>query len=115
MINNKKEINIDIGRRLQEIRERRGLTQEQFAELLDVGVQHISKIERGVTGMSLSSLKRACEIFEISADYLLFGTGGMQENALVARMRKLPSEQAGLVEDGMLYILEALEQTNTGK
>lgn len=38
----KKEINIEVGHRIQLSRERAGYTQEQFAELLDVGVQHVS-------------------------------------------------------------------------
>lgn len=41
----KKEINIQIGKRLQTARENSGYTQEVFAETLDVGVEHYRKIE----------------------------------------------------------------------
>ena len=41
----KKEINIQIGKRLQTARENNGYTQELFAEALDVGVEHYRKIE----------------------------------------------------------------------
>ena len=51
----KKEINIEVGHRIQLSRERAGYTQEQFAELLDVGVQHVSNIERGAVGISLTA------------------------------------------------------------
>lgn len=54
----KKEINIEVGHRIQMVRENCGYTQEQFAELLDVGVQHVSNIERGATGVSLTTLKK---------------------------------------------------------
>lgn len=54
----KKEINIEVGHRIQLSRERAGYTQEQFAELLDVGVQHVSNIERGAVGISLTALKK---------------------------------------------------------
>lgn len=40
----KKEINIQIGKRLQTARENSGYTQEVFAETLDVGVEHYRKI-----------------------------------------------------------------------
>ena len=69
----KKEINIEVGHRIQLSRERAGYTQEQFAELLDVGVQHVSNIERGAVGISLTALKKTCEILGVSADYLLLG------------------------------------------
>ena len=42
----KKEINIQIGKRLQTARENSGYTQEVFAETLDVGVEHYIKIWR---------------------------------------------------------------------
>ena len=47
----KKEINIQIGKRLQTARENSGYTQEVFAETLDVGVEHYRKIESGVYGL----------------------------------------------------------------
>ena len=39
----KKEINIQIGKRLQTARENSGYTQEVFAETLDVGQCHLDK------------------------------------------------------------------------
>ena len=40
----RKELNIQIGKRLQTARENNGYTQEAFAEALDVGVEHYRKI-----------------------------------------------------------------------
>lgn len=109
----KKEINIEIGRRVQEVREKRGLTQEKFAELLEVGVQHVSKMERGVTGMSLTTLKNICEILNVSADYLLLGIGSTQESDWLSQhLHTLPTEQAVLVERGITQLLQALELAN---
>lgn len=109
----KKEINIEIGSRVQEIREKRGLTQECFAELLDVGVQHVSKMERGVTGMSLTTLKNICQILNISADYLLMGIGSTKEdNWFSQQLHVLPADQTALVENAMTKILQALELAN---
>lgn len=109
----KKEINIEIGRRVQEVREKRGLTQEKFAELLEVGVQHVSKMERGVTGMSLTTLKNICEILNVSADYLLLGIGSAHESDLLSQqLHNLPSDQAALVETGISQLLQALELAN---
>ena len=43
----RKELNIQIGKRLQTARENSGYTQEAFAEALYVGVEHYRKIELG--------------------------------------------------------------------
>ena len=41
----RKDINVQIGMRLQSARENNGYTQEVFAETLDVGVEHYRKVE----------------------------------------------------------------------
>lgn len=51
----KKEINIQIGKRLQTARENSGYTQEVFAETLDVGVEHYRKSK--VVSMAYSQRK----------------------------------------------------------
>ena len=38
----KKPINVEIGTRIQQAREAAGLTQERFAELIGLGVKHVS-------------------------------------------------------------------------
>ncbi len=108
----KKTINIEVGHRIQLSRERAGYTQEQFAELLDVGVQHISRVERGAVGISLTALKKTCEILGVSADYLLLGGSASEEgNVLLRQLRGLP-EQGVLVERGISQMLSALELAN---
>ena len=45
----KKEINIQIGKRLQTAREKQWIYAGSFAETLDVGVEHYRKIEKVVS------------------------------------------------------------------
>ena len=112
----KKTINIEVGHRIQLSRERAGYTQEQFAELLDVGVQHISRVERGAVGISLTALKKTCEILGVSADYLLLGGNASEEgNILLRQLRELPVDQGVLVERGISQLLSALELANDNK
>ena len=109
----KKQINIDIGLRIQEMRELRHYTQEQLAELLDVGVQHVSNIERGVAGISLTALKRTCEVLCVSADYLLLGVGSIQHGSgIINQLQSLPTKQAELAESGIAQLLQALSLAN---
>lgn len=70
----KKEINIQIGEQVRIAREYAKLTQEQFAERIEVSPQYISDLERGVVGISIPTLKRACVTLGVSSDQILFGT-----------------------------------------
>lgn len=67
----KKAINVQIGHRIQKCREAAGLTQEVFAELIDVGVKHLSAIECGANGISIPKLLRVCEVLSVPADAIL--------------------------------------------
>ena len=69
----KKQINIEIGEQIKAAREQAGLTQEQLAERIDVSVQFISDLERGVVGISLTTLKKLCITLGVSSDQILFG------------------------------------------
>ena len=69
----KKEINIQIGKRLQTARENNGYTQELFAEALDVGVEHYRKIEGGLYGLQPEKMLILYEKYKIEPTYLVIG------------------------------------------
>jgi transcriptional regulator with XRE-family HTH domain len=46
------------GERLREIRVQRGVTQERFAETLDISVDFLSLIERGINAPSFDTLEK---------------------------------------------------------
>ena len=45
------------GKKLRSIRKRRGMTQEQFAELLDISIDFLSLMERGHNAPSFESIE----------------------------------------------------------
>ena len=51
MTEEQKLINVQIGKRLQTVRENMGYTQEAFAEVLSVDAGHYQKLERGLYGL----------------------------------------------------------------
>ncbi len=63
----------EVGKRLREMRCKMNLTQEKFAELLDISTQLYKKMESGENNISISTLKKMKKKFNFSADYLLFG------------------------------------------
>ena len=90
----KKQINIQIGDNVRIARERAGLTQEAFGELVSLGTKNVSMIERGVAGITVSTLKRICEKLSISSDLILFGdTGAGEADYMADRLKRLPREQ----------------------
>jgi transcriptional regulator with XRE-family HTH domain len=48
----------NFGLRLRDIRVQRGMTQERFAELLNISVDFLSLVERGISAPSFETLER---------------------------------------------------------
>lgn len=67
-------LKMEIGKRVHDFRTEHHYTQAQFAEMMDISVNFLSEIENGKKGMSQETICRLCSYFDISADYLLFGT-----------------------------------------
>lgn len=58
--------------RLKETRVRKEMTQEQVAQALGISQQAYQKLETGkTTDMRISTVKKICALFNISADWLL--------------------------------------------
>jgi transcriptional regulator with XRE-family HTH domain len=61
------------GQRLRDIRAERGMTQERFAETLDISVDFLSLIERGRNAPSFETLDRIAKRLKVSvADLFTF-------------------------------------------
>ena len=60
-----------MGRRMKAARENKGYTQEQLAELLNLSVQHVSVIERGIKSPKLDTFVKLANELDTNADYLL--------------------------------------------
>ena len=61
------------GLRVQEARISLGMTQEEFAEKIDISVSYYQKIERGTRACSFEFLIAIAEHLHVSTDYLLTG------------------------------------------
>ena len=112
----KKPINIEIGQYVKQYREEAGMTQEVFAELIGLGVKHVSAIECGAVGVSLATLRRMSTVLSVPADFLLFGTtgGAAQQDSipelqlLFTRLSRLPPNKFRVVKDIVNKLLEVL-------
>ena len=66
-----------IGVRLKEIRKHFDLTQDEFAQKLDLSKSFVGKIEAGFQQPSATIMVKLFEIFNVSLDWLLTGRGQM--------------------------------------
>ena len=102
----KKEINIYVGNAIRAARERAGLTLEQFGELVSLGTKNVSDIERGVAGITISTLKRICEKLLISSDLIIFGDQDKNDVAYITeRLERLTPEQFAAVKEFLDQVL----------
>ena len=69
----RKDLNLQIGKRLQDARRNGGYTQEQFAESLDIGVDHYRKQESGKYGLRADKILTLYETYKINPTYLITG------------------------------------------
>ena len=66
------EINYtDIGKRVRKARKKKGLTQGQLAEMVDVSPTHISHIENGATKLGLPTIVDIANALDVTVDRLL--------------------------------------------
>lgn len=112
----KKDINIHIGNGIKAARERANLTQEKFGEMVSLGVKNVSDIERGVTGITIATLKRICETLSISSDSIIFGDQGRNDvEYLIERLERLPPEQFEAVSTFLNQIFELFAMLGESK
>ena len=80
------------GRMVAELRRKKGLTQLELAEQMNVTDKAVSKWERDLSFPDVSSLPRLAEIFEVSVDELMQGK---------APAREVPEKK----EDGLIPLI----------
>ena len=104
----RKDLNILVGANIKREREKAGFTQDQFSELLGIGSKSLSSIERGVVGVSLTTLLRICDILHICANVLLYES--TQENdaqSIALQLEKLSPEQFEIASDVIANLIKA--------
>ena len=103
----KKEINIYIGNEIRTAREKAGLTQAEFGEIMSLDTKNVSDIERGVTGIKIATLKRICEGLSVSSDTLLFGDQSKNDvDYMSERLKRLSHDKYLIIESMINKILQ---------
>ena len=99
-----------IGSRIKVARERKHLTQEDLAAIVDLSPTHISVIERGVKPPKLATLVAIANALDVSADTLLQDVVERSEegvfNKLAADIMKLPVKERNKIINAIRALTE---------
>ncbi len=105
------------GNRLAELRKRSGKTQKEVAEGIGVAKSTLSNYEKGKQAMNVVILKRLCEYYDVTADYILgltdipyaLGEADTRLPAWLSRYFELDREDQLRVEERVVTLRELYE------
>ena len=81
---------IKIGKQLKELRKSRGWRQLEVADKVGLSRSAISNIESGKRSLTLTTLQRFCELYNIDISYFDIETKNFDENVdLITRLEKV--------------------------
>ena len=101
----------NLGKRIREERLKKGLTQEQLAEKVDISLNFMSLIENG-KNMSVQTLINLANALDVSIDYLLNDSQKFCEDRIVDQI----SQNLQLLnDDEKIYFLNMIKQYRTLK
>lgn len=70
---------IETGKRIQELRKDKRLTQGELAEQFQISLRYLQKLESGERGGSIEALADISLFFQTSLDYIILGREQNQE------------------------------------
>lgn len=97
------ELLILMGERLKRCRVDRQLTQEQFAELIQMSITYYGRIERGESGLSLEKIYLFSKKFDIDPTYLLTGLSNNKNFEYVRLLERCPKQKRYDLEQLIKY------------
>lgn len=86
-----------VGKRVKEVRERKGMTQEALAAKVDISTTHVSVIERGLKVPKLDTFVALANALGVSSDELLIDFIEHSDNSIPEDLsyliKKLPPKE----------------------
>ncbi|TVQ36161.1 MAG: XRE family transcriptional regulator [Spirochaetaceae bacterium] len=93
-----------IGQRIMQARDRRGLSQSQLAEQLDLSYQQVQKYEKGTSGITVGRLVQIAAVLDVDIEELLRDV--LQVAEQTARYRP-PGQHEIIVDTDELRLVKA--------
>lgn len=92
------------GERIRQARKAHRYTQAEVAEMINMSSKNFSQLERGMTGISISSLISLCKCLDVSADYILFGAENPTQNNAVSLLLSQLTEKEQIYAEKLLQV-----------
>ena len=97
-----------IGKRIQEFRKKKGMTQEELSEIIDISPHYLSALERGIYNIKLETLVKILNTLDLSADEVFCDvvnrSCAVSSGRLSERLEALPQEE----QEKILAVVETM-------
>ena len=104
----RKEINLIVGANIKREREKAGYTQEGFSEMIGIGPKSLSAIERGIVGVSLTTLMKICNLLSVSTGTILYAkTEKNDVQGVTEQLEHLSPKQFEIARSVLTKLMEA--------
>ena len=110
--NTHRELFKSIGRVLAQRRESTGLTQEQVAEVLQIGTEAVSRMERGITMPTIQRMAELADIYGCGIEELVIATSTRtsdQAELISQILHTLPEADGAMIVEVVQKIAERLK------
>ncbi len=84
--------NIDVGKRIADLRQKRGFTREKLSELADISVQFLADIEKGRKSMTIATLRKLAAALYVTTDFIVNGAPEQDDNSAIISILNTLSE-----------------------
>lgn len=101
-----------LGNRIQKLREENNLNKEQFGKSIGITGTGLNNYEKDLRSPSADIIARICEVYGVSADYLLFGVSA--ENRNICEVTGLSQNSINVLEKWNTRKKEQYEQNFIG-
>ena len=110
-MNEKSEVLKRVGQNIKQARMLKGITQEVLSERINKSTNFISLIERGESGVSLSTLVDICNVLQIDSKIIFNGliieSDTTEAKGLINSLAMFEEEDKAIVVDLVKYILNS--------
>ncbi len=104
----KKEVNVIVGANIKREREKAGYTQDQFSEMLGIGPKSLSSVERGVVGVSMTTLLKICDLLHVSPNVILLERTHKNDlEGILTQLEQLSPDRFDLAAEMIGVLLKA--------
>lgn len=97
---------LEIGKRIEELREQSNMTQEILCKLVNISTAYLSQPETGKRHASLVLTARIAKILNVSLDYLIYGNSAINvdRQELIDMINNASHRQLKIIKEVLLNL-----------